>query len=124
MLQNVLLYIEAANIENNSILFCVCRIIFSKFIIDDFQSHPLPLYFPVSSCQDFVSPEDVSPGENKKILIILIIRIFYFKLCPRQESNLHELMLTTPSKWRVYQFHHLGSFAAAKIQLFYFLFTN
>ena len=47
-----------------------------------------------------------------------------FPMCPRQESNLYELMLTTPSKWRVYQFHHLGSFAAAKIQLFYFLFTK
>ena len=28
--------------------------------------------------------------------------------CPGQDSNLHELMLTTPSKKRVYQFHHLG----------------
>ena len=28
--------------------------------------------------------------------------------CPGQESNLHAETGTTPSKWRVYQFHHLG----------------
>ncbi len=28
--------------------------------------------------------------------------------CPEQDSNLHVLANTTPSKWRVYQFHHLG----------------
>ncbi len=30
-------------------------------------------------------------------------------LCPGQESNLHARTSTTPSKWRVYQFHHLGN---------------
>lgn len=30
------------------------------------------------------------------------------KECPRQDSNLHKIALTTPSRWRVYQFHHLG----------------
>ena len=38
--------------------------------------------------------------------------------CPGQESNLHAVIGTTPSKWRVYQFHHLGLKSAAKIQLF------
>lgn len=28
--------------------------------------------------------------------------------CPRQDLNLHNLSVTTPSKWRVYQFHHMG----------------
>ena len=31
----------------------------------------------------------------------------HFK-CPEQDSNLHTVTGTTPSKWRVYQFHHLG----------------
>jgi len=31
---------------------------------------------------------------------------------------LHAVIGTTPSKWRVYQFHHLGLKSAAKIQLF------
>ncbi len=29
-------------------------------------------------------------------------------LCPEQDSNLHTLASTSPSSWRVYQFHHLG----------------
>lgn len=29
-------------------------------------------------------------------------------MCPEQDSNLHTVTGTTPSKWRVYQFHHLG----------------
>ncbi len=32
-----------------------------------------------------------------------------FYLCPGQDSNLHTATGTTPSKWRVYQFHHLGN---------------
>lgn len=28
--------------------------------------------------------------------------------CPGLDSNQHSLSATTPSKWRVYQFHHLG----------------
>ena len=39
--------------------------------------------------------------------------------CPGQESNLHAATGTTPSKWRVYQFHHLGFKSAAKILLFF-----
>ena len=31
-----------------------------------------------------------------------------FCWCPEQDSNLHTVTGTTPSKWRVYQFHHLG----------------
>ena len=31
-----------------------------------------------------------------------------FFLCPEQDSNLHANTRTTPSRWRVYQFHHLG----------------
>ena len=42
-------------------------------------------------------------------------------MCPGQESNLHAVIGTTPSKWRVYQFHHLGLKSAAKIQLFSFI---
>ncbi len=40
------------------------------------------------------------------------------KRCPGQESNLHAGTGTTPSKWRVYQFHHLGPKSAAKIHFF------
>ena len=28
--------------------------------------------------------------------------------CPRLDSNQHVLTNTTPSRWRVYQFHHVG----------------
>ena len=28
--------------------------------------------------------------------------------CPEQDSNLHTVTGTSPSSWRVYQFHHLG----------------
>ncbi len=35
-----------------------------------------------------------------------------FFVCPEQDSNLHTVTGTTPSKWRVYQFHHLGLRAA------------
>ncbi len=31
-----------------------------------------------------------------------------FFVCPGQDSNLHTLASTSPSSWRVYQFHHLG----------------
>ena len=31
-------------------------------------------------------------------------------LCPEQDSNLHTVTGATPSKWYVYQFHHLGIF--------------
>ncbi len=37
--------------------------------------------------------------------------------CPGQDSNLHILKDTSPSSWRVYQFHHLGK-AGAKIIFF------
>ena len=30
--------------------------------------------------------------------------------CPGEDLNLHSLSATTPSRWRVYQFHHLGMF--------------
>ena len=29
-------------------------------------------------------------------------------MCPRLDSNQHVLANTTPSRWRVYQFHHVG----------------
>ena len=29
-------------------------------------------------------------------------------VCPGLDSNQHALSSTTPSRWRVYQFHHLG----------------
>ncbi len=32
----------------------------------------------------------------------------FFIVCPGQDSNLHTLTSTSPSSWRVYQFHHLG----------------
>ena len=37
--------------------------------------------------------------------------------CPGRDSNSHGLAPTTPSKWRVYQFHHLGNslIAIAKV---------
>ena len=31
-----------------------------------------------------------------------------FLKCPRLDSNQHVLTNTTPSRWRVYQFHHVG----------------
>jgi hypothetical protein len=31
--------------------------------------------------------------------------------CPEQDSNLHTVAGTSPSSWRVYQFHHLGGIA-------------
>ncbi len=31
-----------------------------------------------------------------------------FFRCPEQDSNLHTVTGTSPSSWRVYQFHHLG----------------
>ena len=36
-------------------------------------------------------------------------------MCPGLDSNQHTLASTSPSSWRVYQFHHLGM-----INLFYF----
>jgi hypothetical protein len=35
----------------------------------------------------------------------------WFLQCPGQDSNLHTLASTSPSSWRVYQFHHLGGLA-------------
>jgi hypothetical protein len=31
--------------------------------------------------------------------------------CPREDSNLHSLARTTTSRWRVYQFRHLGRYS-------------
>lgn len=42
-----------------------------------------------------------------------------FFLCPGQDSNLHTLASTSPSSWRVYQFHHLGN--AISLQVIPFL---
>ena len=33
--------------------------------------------------------------------------------CPEQDSNLHTVTGTSPSSWRVYQFHHLGDLLLA-----------
>ena len=38
-------------------------------------------------------------------------------LCPGQDSNLHIRTDTSPSSWRVYQFHHLGKRSAKVIIL-------
>ena len=42
--------------------------------------------------------------------------------CPGRDSNSHGLAPTTPSKWRVYQFHHLGNslIASAKVVTFFY----
>ena len=40
--------------------------------------------------------------EDRFILVIFSL------LCPRLDSNQHVLTNTTPSRWRVYQFHHVG----------------
>ena len=45
--------------------------------------------------------------ENKKKPFITA-----FFVCPGQDSNLHTLASTSPSSWRVYQFHHLGGFGS------------
>lgn len=37
-------------------------------------------------------------------------------LCPRLDSNQHVLADTTPSRWRVYQFHHMGQTIMSKIK--------
>lgn len=41
---------------------------------------------------------------------IIQVNIFNVKccLCPGQDLNLHPVIGTSPSSWRVYQFHHLG----------------
>ena len=39
---------------------------------------------------------------------------FLLFLCPEQDSNLHTVTGATPSKWYVYQFHHLGIFQKIK----------
>ena len=36
--------------------------------------------------------------------------------CPGRDSNSHGLAPTTPSKWRVYQFHHLGNSFRLRVQ--------
>ncbi len=41
------------------------------------------------------------------------LRSFFF-VCPGQDSNLHTLASTSPSSWRVYQFHHLGVVGGAQ----------
>ncbi len=41
-------------------------------------------------------------------------------LCPGQDSNLHTATGTTPSKWRVYQFHHLGNLRG-KYKIFFLI---
>jgi hypothetical protein len=41
---------------------------------------------------------------------------FYFG-CPEQDSNLHTVTGTSPSSWRVYQFHHLGGIKAKGFRL-------
>ncbi len=33
---------------------------------------------------------------------------FFWCWCRRRDLNPHEINLTTPSRWRVYQFHHFG----------------
>ena len=36
-------------------------------------------------------------------------------MCPEQDSNLHTVAGTSPSSWRVYQFHHLGGLAQGSV---------
>ena len=49
--------------------------------------------------------------ENRKSKIKKPLFTAFF-LCPGQDSNLHTLASTSPSSWRVYQFHHLGGSGA------------
>ena len=43
-------------------------------------------------------------------------KLFLFQ-CPEQDSNLHTLASTSPSSWRVYQFHHLGNISFENVVL-------
>ena len=40
---------------------------------------------------------------------------------PEQDSNLHAIAGTAPSRLRVYQFHHLGIFNLTKLRFIYIL---
>ena len=42
------------------------------------------------------------------ILPLNYFRISFAQWCRGGDLNSHELTLTTPSRWRVYRFHHLG----------------
>ena len=44
----------------------------------------------------------------KKAKVNTHFRLMVYCLCPEQDSNLHTVAGTSPSSWRVYQFHHLG----------------
>jgi hypothetical protein len=45
-------------------------------------------------------------------------------MCPRQDSNLHNLSVTTPSRWHVYQFHHMGNAGVKDTAFFFFAKTK
>jgi hypothetical protein len=46
--------------------------------------------------------------QNKKKDFRVWSEILFDFWCRRRESNSHGLSPTTPSRWRVYQFHHFG----------------
>ena len=48
-------------------------------------------------------------------VIKTLTKRFFVKMCPEQESNLHDRKVTWPSTMRVYQFRHLGIKSAAKV---------
>ena len=48
----------------------------------------------------------VGPDEKKPPGRSLEVRVM--RWCRRRDSNSHGRLPTTPSRWRVYQFHHFG----------------
>lgn len=48
--------------------------------------------------------------KKSKHLYFRYLDLSFVILCPEQDSNLHTLASTSPSSWRVYQFHHLGMY--------------
>lgn len=54
----------------------------------------------------------INPKKTQKKKNQTAKRSGFFKFrCPEQDSNLHTVTGTSPSSWRVYQFHHLGDIA-------------
>lgn len=53
------------------------------------------------------SPKKDNSGKKKPA--ILMIAGFINFWCRRRDSNSHDQLATTPSRWRVYQFHHFGA---------------
>gem|GEM_PF-5696631 len=47
------------------------------------------------------------PYIKSVLLYQLSYGIIYSQKCAREDSNFHRVTPTTPSRWRVYQFHHV-----------------